>query len=355
MSTESSIFTQSEIRTIIKFLTLQKKNASVIHQELVDVMGQDAPSYRTVADWSSRFKAGRISIADDPRSGRPQEASSSGMISAVQKMVEENGRVTYDEMQHSLGIGRSTIQSLLHDHLNLKKLCGRWIPHMLTIEQKEKRVSLSRQMLNKFRRWGVEGMRNVVSGDETYVMYYDPLTSSEQRSWRHSTDPPSTTCKSSFQEKVLYTVFIAQWGVVVKMPLPKGGTVSGGYYANTVLPHVLKVFQERRPGQPMKLHDDNAPAHRSAKVLEFLDQQRITKLEHPPYSPDLAPLDFFVFPRLKKALRGRSFSNRQHIGQAISEVLEAFTEDDWLSCFQQWKSRLQQCIDAGGEYFEHLK
>jgi histone-lysine N-methyltransferase SETMAR len=51
------------------------------------------------------------------------------------------------------------------------------------------------------------------------------------------------------------------------------------------------------------LHD-NAPAHRSVLVKDFLAKNYVTKLEHPPYSPDLAPADFYLFSRLKSALKG---------------------------------------------------
>jgi transposase len=52
------------------------------------------------------------------------------------------------------------------------------------------------------------------------------------------------------------------------------------------------------------LHD-NAPAHRSLLVKDFLANNKATRLERPPYSPDLAAVDFYLFPRLKSALKGR--------------------------------------------------
>jgi len=52
------------------------------------------------------------------------------------------------------------------------------------------------------------------------------------------------------------------------------------------------------------LHD-NAPAHRSVLVKDFLTKNKVATLEHAPYSPDLTPMDFYLFPRLKLALKGR--------------------------------------------------
>jgi len=57
------------------------------------------------------------------------------------------------------------------------------------------------------------------------------------------------------------------------------------------------------------LHDDNAPAHMALSVGEFLATKQITVLEHPAYSPDLAPSDFFLFPKIKEILKGRHFDD----------------------------------------------
>jgi hypothetical protein len=54
-------------------------------------------------------------------------------------------------------------------------------------------------------------------------------------------------------------------------------------------------------------HHDNGPAHNVISVKQFLAQNSITELEHPPYYPDLAPNDFLPFPEIKSALKGPRF------------------------------------------------
>ena len=53
----------------------------------------------------------------------------------------------------------------------------------------------------------------------------------------------------------------------------------------------------------MLLHQDNAPAHTARLTQEFLNQNRVRQLRHPPYSPDLAPCDFLVLPQVKRLLK----------------------------------------------------
>jgi histone-lysine N-methyltransferase SETMAR len=61
------------------------------------------------------------------------------------------------------------------------------------------------------------------------------------------------------------------------------------------------------------LHDDNAPSHRALVTREFLAHKGIITLLHPPYSPDLAPCDFFLFPKMKLQLQGRRYGRVEEI------------------------------------------
>ena len=75
-------------------------------------------------------------------------------------------------------------------------------------------------------------------------------------------------------------------------------------------------------------------------------------LEHPPYSPDLAPCDFFLFPKVKSALKGTRFTTVESVKTKATEVMNMVSENDFQHCFQQWKIRMERCIDSAGEYFE---
>jgi hypothetical protein len=70
------------------------------------------------------------------------------------------------------------------------------------------------------------------------------------------------------------------------------------------------------------LHHDNAPAHRSVSVNYFLANNNAAKLKHRPQSLDLAPADFYPFPRLKSALKGRRFCDVTDIIKKVTEKLK---------------------------------
>jgi histone-lysine N-methyltransferase SETMAR len=64
---------------------------------------------------------------------------------------------------------------------------------------------------------------------------------------------------------------------------------------------------------------DNAPAHTAGVVARFLARRQVTVLHHPPYSPDLTPADFFLFPKLKSQLKGKCFQDNSTIKANVTE------------------------------------
>ena len=100
------------------------------------------------------------------------------------------------------------------------------------------------------------------------------------------------------------------------------------------------------------LHQDNAPAQNALSIKTFLTKHTITMLELSPYSPDLAPCDFFLFPKIKSALKGSRFESVDAVKAKAAEFMNKLPEDDLQHSFQQWKIRMEQCRDRGGEYTE---
>jgi hypothetical protein len=75
-------------------------------------------------------------------------------------------------------------------------------------------------------------------------------------------------------------------------------------------------------------------------------------IPHLPYSPDLAPCDFFLFPKMKLKLKGRRFDTTEEIQAESQRVLGTLTGKDVQEAFQNWRRRWDRCIHAGGNYFE---
>ena len=78
----------------------------------------------------------------------------------------------------------------------------------------------------------------------------------------------------------------------------------------------------------------------------------MTTVPYPAYSPDLAPCDFYVFPKMKLRLKGRRFISIEEIQAESQQVLNTLTPADFSDCFQKWKNHRDRCIQAEGDYFE---
>jgi hypothetical protein len=73
-------------------------------------------------------------------------------INAVRKPIMQDHHVTYREIEASLGISITSIHKILHEHLAVKKIYSRWIPHNLTIAQKKARVDWCKEMLKRMQK-----------------------------------------------------------------------------------------------------------------------------------------------------------------------------------------------------------
>ena len=153
-------------------------------------------------------------------------------------------------------------------------------------------------------------MRRFITVYETWIHHYTPEIK-EQSKQRISKAKKAKTVKSA--DKVMATVFWDARGIIHIDYLQKGKTVNGEYYCK-LLDHFNDVLKEKRPHMAKKkvlFHQDNARVHTCVVVMAKIHELSYELLPHPPYSPDLSPCDYFLFPNLKKWLGGKRFdSNR---------------------------------------------
>ena len=120
---------------------------------------------------------------------------------------------------------------------------------------------------------------------------------------RHSGSPnPKKFRVQKSTGKFLASIFWDQDGILLIDYLPKGQTINAECYLS-LLVQLKDILKEKRRGKVTKgvlfLHD-NAPAHRALATQKKLAYLGFQRLDHPPYSPDLAPSDYHLFPGLKK-------------------------------------------------------
>ena len=136
----------------------------------------------------------------------------------------------------------------------------------------------------------------------------------------------------------MYAIFFNSMGETLQIPIPKGKSVTGKLYRDLVLKKFEKHLKKHGKSvglRGVKLLQDNAPAHTSEVVKTFLENKGVELLPHPPYSPDLAPCDFWLFPNLKKHLQGRRYRSRNAVGFCRAPVSDQCTSIGLCQCFQK--------------------
>ena len=153
----------------------------------------------------------------------------------------------------------------------------------------------------------------------------------------------------------MVVTFFDNHGVVYQHYLPMKTSVTAAVFQD-VMGKFLRVFARKRPEMAKNqwyLHMDNAPCHSAKATKEFLAKKDIKTIDHPAYSPDLAPADFFYFPTLKRALEGTSVGGKtvrtewERVGRTLSSA--AFT-----AAFKKWVERWEKCIRLAGDHVEKI-
>jgi TusA-related sulfurtransferase len=109
-----------EYRSVTKFLYLQKKTPKVVHEEMLEVYHNDCPSYDVVKHWCKQFRCGRLSIHDEPRSGRPSTACNDDTVREVEKLILQDRRIKVKNIAGELGIGYGSVCDIIHNELHMK-------------------------------------------------------------------------------------------------------------------------------------------------------------------------------------------------------------------------------------------
>jgi histone-lysine N-methyltransferase SETMAR len=157
----------AETRAVIKFFVNCGLTNSQIHEWLEKGFGHNTVSLRTVETWAARFRAGRTSVEDDARSGRPAEE---GCDALILSHIEENPNASVRSMSDVLGIPVTTVYRIL-TRLHFQYFKCKWVPHRLSDEQKCQRVERSKELLEKLGPMSDRQLANVITEDESWFCF----------------------------------------------------------------------------------------------------------------------------------------------------------------------------------------
>lgn len=344
-----------EQRVCLKFCVANEISCAESLKMLQKAFGDSAMSKTRAYEWFNSFKEGREVVEDLPRSGRPSTSTTDDNINKIKKLVLQNRRFSVRELASELSIDKMSVHNILVNILGIKRIAARLVPKKLNFLQKEHRKEVSMDMVSRAAS-DPTFMKRIIIGDETWVYEYDTLTSQQSTEWRFENEPkPKKARQSRSKIKVLLTVFFDYRGLVHSEYLPEGQTVNKEYYLG-VLRRLRENVRRKRPDlwadNSWIFHDYNAASHRATIITEYKAKNSINTIEQPPYSPDLAPCDFFLFPKLKLQLRGTRFDSIEAIKQNSQRELKAIPAAAYQGAMEEWIRRYHSCIVNNGDYSE---
>ncbi|GBP85635.1 Mariner Mos1 transposase [Eumeta japonica] len=299
MSAESSNLSNIEHRAVIKYFV--KKTP----KEILKTWYQFFRNLRLVYDgqkWARLFQQGRESCEDDPRPGRPVTVVTEENVRKIEKLVLADRRIKLWQIAEELQISKERVGEIIHEHMNMRKISARWSP-----------------CNGRKRRKAAEEIQGSKVGIEAYG---DNFWDSE--------------------------------GVLLIDYLPTGTTMNGQYYAN-LLAQAREVVIQKRRGKLLRgvlFLQDNASVHTARVSRQALKDTGFSEIDHPPYSPDLAPSDYFLFSNLKKELRGRRFVDDNQMKMTVESHFDCKEKEYFLGGLKALYTTCEKCISLEGDYIE---
>ena len=268
-------------------------------------------------------------------------------------LVRPDRRFTVRVIGSELNLNHQAVHGILTEEMGMQKICTKLVPKILTNEQKENRTNACLDLLERLEN-DENFFKHVITGDESWILEYDPATKWQSSEWHTSNSlHPKKARMSKSKIRSLLICFFDSQGIVCKEFMPQGQTVNKQYY-HEVLARLRKRVYRVRPGiaDTWVLHHNNTPCHTAISVNEYLTKNGNPVVPQPPYSPYLSPCDFFLFPKLKFNLNGRHFGTVDNIQKVMTEQLRAIPHEDFQHCYREWEQRLRRCVAFQGNYFE---
>ncbi len=246
-----------------------------------------------------------------------------------------------------------TVHSILYKDLGLEKKSARWVPKLLSADQKEERVRTCSAFIAAVQRRSMAMLDNIVTMDETMVCYHTPATKKQSMQWVKKGQPGPLNANHASRTKQMLLAFFDSKDLIYSHIVPKGSAVNGKYIVKA-LGNFLKQMKKKRPEmieQEWWFHWDYGSVHMAAVVQDWFAAHNIQRLEHPPYSPDLAPADFFLFRRVKEELAGKTL-DKGTLKTTWERVVRNIAIEEFATAFRWWYERCEKCVRIGGGYVE---
>lgn len=333
------------IRTNLLFQWHKKKSPTDAHKFMTDLFGEGVCSIKTVYNWFEKFNQGDFSLEDHMHPGKSIDVEKAETIC---KMVEEDPFISVHEISRRTDLPRTTVGRYLFQYGGYISIGTKIVPYILNEEKKEDRIKYSQQIHKILKKKEKEGYIGVLTGDETWIYQ---STYPKRVLVKEGEEIPAFPKEDFREEKMMIAVFISSNDFHVLHMVPEGATLKHHEYLKDVIKPTIEDAKKKFGDHQLYLHHDNSSVHKTADIIEYLKEKEVILIPQPPYSPDLSPLDFYLWGRLKTSMMGLSFSSKEKQLEHISKFLNEISHHEFLRVFDHWVHRLEWVMDNDGDYY----
>ena len=259
-------------------------------EKICSVYRRSAVLEKTCKKWLKKFERGDFNFDDHPKSGRKCQIS----LDFLKEKFEKQPKTTTRKLAEEFKCNPKTISNGLKK-LGKKRKLSQWIPHDLSKEQKIKRVETCTKLLAKHEKTGAHKSRflhRIVTRDEKWCLYANVIRERDWLSLKQSLTPMPKP--SLHQQKIMLCVWWDAFGIIHHKFLQKNQSIDSELYVQQ-LERVSKTLKQKCQYKKFFLLHDNTRPHTSKKTQAAINDFNFELLSHPPYSPNLAPTDFYLF------------------------------------------------------------
>ncbi|GFW46844.1 protein GVQW3 [Trichonephila clavipes] len=297
-----------EQRYAIKFCVRLGKNATETFQMLQEAFKDDYISRSQSGKWHKALKEGREEVAVEPRSGRPTTARTEENVDRVREVLRTDRRLS---IQHTLHMSTFVVHGIVTEDLQIRKVCAKLVPKVLTQDQKELRVLCCQELLD-LNQNKPDFLNSVVTGDESWMFEYDPEPKRQNCEWHTKSSPcPKKVRMSKSRIKKIIIVFFDIRGIVHCEFVPQGQTVNSAFYLEVLRRLKRRIALVRADiKDTAKLHHDNATSHTAFIIINFLARSNTSVIPHPPLQSRLSSMGLLFVSATQERDERKTLGNR---------------------------------------------
>ncbi len=302
----------------------------------------------TTRRWYKAFREGRTSVVDLQRAPRSRTGTSADNVQMVRRMIDQDKSITFAALMTQTGLSQTSVHCIVTKELGLKLRSAKFLPNFLTPRHIVQCFQHCSDMLHRIRQ-NPSFLKKIVTMDEAWYYQYDPELKRQASQWLAPGEPRPVHVRRTISVKKVMLVTFFDFRGMVHFEFLRGGTVDTPTFLG-ILGRFREALRVKRPRQRW-YYTWTMHTAKDTRLHLLLTGQRT--VPHPTLSPDLAPSDYWLFPRIKLPLRGRQFPSLDALGEEVTHQIGLIPAAEYReTMLKKWPKRWVHCVHRNGGYFE---